>query len=67
MKQTNEALFSISGFQMSKQIMNTYGNHFSKIALTKTQTKAAPRLKEFDERELAECSTSSVCRLEPGF
>lgn len=37
MKQTNEALFSISGFQMNKQIMKTNGNHFSKIALTKTQ------------------------------
>ena len=52
MKQTNKALFSISGFQMNKQIMNTYGNYFSKIALTKTQTKAAPRLKELMRENL---------------
>ena len=54
MKQTNEAFFSISGFQTNTQKLNTYGNHISKIALTKTQAKAAPRLKEFDEKELGE-------------
>ena len=37
---------------MNKQIMNTYGNHFSKIARTKTQTKAAPRLKELMRENL---------------
>lgn len=54
MKQTKEALFSISRFQMNKQKLNTYGNNFSKIALTKTQAKATPRLKKSDEKELGE-------------
>lgn len=38
---------------MNKQKLNTTEN-FSKIALTKTQAKAAPRLREFDEKELGE-------------
>ena len=67
MKQTNEALFSISGFQTNTQNLNTYGNHISKIALTKTQAKAAPRLKEFDEKELGEWSTSPAYKWEPSF
>ena len=66
MKQTNEALFSTSGFHMNKQKLNTTEN-FSKIALTKTQAKAAPRLREFDEKELGEWSTSPAYQWEPSF
>jgi len=52
---------------MNKQKLNTYGNNFSKIALTKTQAKATPRLKKSDEKELGEWSTNPAYKWEPSF